>query len=92
MSGHIEIQPNRLRKLRFRSRLTQRELGVLTGIDHTTISKHESGDRGLDQHDIMQYSRVFKVNTHEIFMDTEDRPWQEEPGVTALSNEEDDGA
>lgn len=63
--------PNRIKELRERSRLTQEELGKLLGVDATTISKHETGDRALSDDKVMAYAKVFKVSTHEIFVNLE---------------------
>lgn len=60
--------PNRLRFLRRRSRLTQKELAKLTDRDLSTVSRHEKGTRELDERDIIEYSRVFKCRSYELFM------------------------
>lgn len=62
-----EIAKNRLRELRNRSRLTLEEVSTLTGFDITTISRHESGGRGLTPDAIEKYARLYKVQTHELF-------------------------
>lgn len=68
-------QPNRLKELREARKLTQREVGYLMGmylgepLDHTTVSKHESGDRPLDQETVKAYARLYKVETYELFLD-----------------------
>lgn len=61
-------QPNRLRELRDRSRLTLEEVSILTGFNVTTISRHESGARSLSEEAIMKYAQLYKVQTHELFM------------------------
>lgn len=60
---------NRLRELRDRSRLTQEEVSLLTGISVAAISRHENCSRGLTQDAIERYAGVYKVHTYEIFMD-----------------------
>jgi transcriptional regulator with XRE-family HTH domain len=60
--------PNRIRFLRRRSRLTQKELAKLVDRDLSTVSRHESGLREMDERDIIDYSRVFKCRSYEIFM------------------------
>lgn len=64
----------RIRHLRERSRLTQEELSLLTGLDVTTISKHENGSRSVDEEAVRLYSRVFKSSSYELFVvpETED--------------------
>ena len=76
---------NRLKELRDRSRLTQDEVSMITGRDRSrltqdevsmitgfsvaTISRHESGSRGLSQDAIDRYSRLYKVRSYELFVD-----------------------
>lgn len=67
LSGKMAI-PNRIRTLRYRSRLTQVELAVLIKRDVVTISLHENGARELDEKDIRDYCRVFKCPTHHLFI------------------------
>jgi transcriptional regulator with XRE-family HTH domain len=62
-----EIQENRLRELRDRSRLTLQEVSVLTGFSVPTISRHESGERSLSPDAILKYSSLYKVHTYELF-------------------------
>lgn len=62
-------QKNRLRELRERGTvLSQKDLGLLLGIDETTVSRHESGDRGMTREQITEYARIFRVPSHEIFV------------------------
>ena len=60
---------NRLRELRDRSRLTQEEVSMLTGISVAAISRHENCSRGLSRDAIEKYAGVYKVHTYEIFVD-----------------------
>lgn len=60
---------NRLRELRDRSRLTQQEVSVLTGYTVTAISRHENGSRGLSEDAIAKYAALYKVPTHQLFVD-----------------------
>lgn len=59
---------NRLKELRDRSRLTLREVSMVTGFKISTISRHESGDRGLTEDAISKYAALYKVPTHQLFM------------------------
>lgn len=59
---------NRLRELRDRSRLTLEEVSILTGFSVPTISRHESGSRSLSEEAISKYSALFKVPSHQLFM------------------------
>ena len=67
-----DMKNNRIAEFRNRARLTQAELGKLMDLDHTTISRHESGDRNLTPDDITKYAKVFKVDTWELFMSPEE--------------------
>ena len=58
---------NRLRELRDRSRLTLKEVSILTGFDVSTISRHESGDRSLSHDAAKKYAALYKVETYELF-------------------------
>lgn len=60
---------NRLREFRDRSRLTLDEVSTLTGFNVTTISRHESGSRSLSEEAIDKYAALYKVKTHELFME-----------------------
>ena len=60
-------QENRLRELRDRSRLTLEEVSILTGFKVSTISRHESGSRGLSEEAITKYAALYKVPTHQLF-------------------------
>lgn len=59
---------NRLRELRDRSRLTLEEVSILTGFSVPTISRHENGGRSLSEEAIQKYSALYKVPTHQLFM------------------------
>lgn len=63
---------NRLRELREARKLTQQEVAKLLDIDHTTISRHESGSRGLSPEDVQKYARLYKVESYELFIDPKD--------------------
>ena len=60
---------NRLKEFRDRSRLTLEEVSILTGFSITTISRHESGSRSLSEEAIDKYAVLYKVKTHELFME-----------------------
>lgn len=61
------IVPTRLRELRDRSRLTLQEVSILTNYDVTTISRHESGERGLTKEAIEKYTALYKVHSYELY-------------------------
>ena len=60
---------NRLKELRDRSRLTLEEVSILTGYSVPTISRHESGSRSLSEEAASKYSALYKVPTHQLFME-----------------------
>lgn len=60
---------NRLKALRDRSRLTLEEVSILTGFSVPTISRHESGGRSLSEEAAMKYAALYKVPTHQLFME-----------------------
>lgn len=67
----VSAQPNRLKELRERRGLTQKEVAKLIDIDHTTVSKHESGTRNFTNEEIKKYARVLRVESYEIFFGPE---------------------
>ena len=67
-----KIPKHRLRELREACRLTQQEVAKLLDIDHTTVSRHESGSRGLSPEDIQKYARLYEVESYELFIDRKD--------------------
>lgn len=62
----------RIKELREKQKLTQKELGKLVDLDRTTVSKHEEGTRGIDSSTIKKYAEVFKIETHELFVNPDD--------------------
>jgi putative transcriptional regulator len=73
-----KISKNRLRELREARKLTQQEVAKLLDIDHTTVSRHESGSRDLSPEDIQKYARLYKVESYELFIDPRDLQEQED--------------
>jgi hypothetical protein len=41
---------------------------MITGYTVPTISRHESGERGLIQEAMIKYASLYKVQTHELFV------------------------
>jgi len=62
------ILPNRIKELRESRKLTQKEISLLTGKDETLVSMHENMKRPLNHQDILAYSKIFKIETHELFI------------------------
>ena len=73
-----KIPKNRLRGLREARKLTQQEVAKLLDIDHTTVSRHESGSRGLNPEDIQKYAQLYKVESYELFIDPKDLQEEDE--------------
>ena len=63
---------NRLKEQRERSRLTQEEVAKLLDVSVATVSRHESSSRGLSADMIANYSALYKVPSHELFVRIED--------------------
>lgn len=61
-------EPNRLKELRDRSRLTLEEVSILTGFSVSTISRHENGGRSLSEEAVFKYSALYKVQSYELFL------------------------
>ncbi len=74
-------RPNRLKGIREKGVvLTQKEVGRILDLDHTSISRHENG-RGLSQDVIQRYTELYKLDgSHEIFFDPEEFVAEEENG------------
>lgn len=68
----MAIIKNRLKELRDRSRLTLQEVSLITGYSIPTISRHESGGRGLTEEALIKYASLYKVHTYELFSRIED--------------------
>lgn len=67
-NGRKRNVKNRLAELRQRGIvLSQEQVGILTGSDGTTVSRHESGQRGMTKEQIEAYAKLYNVPTHEIF-------------------------
>ena len=64
----VDVQKNRLKELRDRSRLTLQEVSILTGFSVPAISRHENGSRSLSSEAITKYAALYKVQTYELFM------------------------
>lgn len=44
----------------------------MLGYNHSTVSLHEAGERGLTADDVKRYARLYKVLTWEIFATAEE--------------------
>lgn len=61
---------NRIKELRENSKLTQKELALLVGKDHTTVNKHENHLLPVPKEAVVLYAKVFKIETFELFYDS----------------------
>lgn len=61
----MEIK-SRIKEFRDRARLTIDEVSILTGLDKSTISKHESGNRMPSADAVKRYCKVFKCEATEL--------------------------
>lgn len=62
-----EPVPNRLYRLRMRSRLTRNEVRLLSGFSVQTITRHESGVSHLTGSALAVYAKIYKIAPGEIF-------------------------
>lgn len=63
---------NRLREQRERSRLTVEEVSKVTGISKSAITKYENGDLKLSNERAVIFAKLYKVETHELFIQLEE--------------------
>ena len=63
----MNILGQSIKKIRTQKKLTQRQLGELTGFGQNTISNHENGNRSLDEVDINIYAQALGVSPKELF-------------------------
>ena len=63
----MNILGEAIRKLRLKNKLTQVELGKLTGFKQNTISQHEKGKREIDEEDILKYCKALGVSPQTLF-------------------------
>ena len=63
----MNILGQSIKRIRTQKKLTQRQLGKLTGFGQNTISNHENGNRSLDEVDINIYAQALGVSPKELF-------------------------
>lgn len=64
---------NRIKQLREEKRLTQEKLSSLVGMDRTTISKLESGERDCTLDHLQRLSKFFDVSFDYILGNSDER-------------------
>lgn len=57
-----KIFQERLRELRIEQSLSQRELAKLTGLDQSTITRYELGERTPNMFGLIALAEIFKVS------------------------------
>lgn len=65
------IQPNKIKSLREDRKLTVRELAKLLDVAPSLVSEHENCTKNLSNDMLKKYSKIFKCETHELFIDLE---------------------
>ena len=63
----MNILGESIKKLRLNQKMTQSELGKLTGFKQNTISQHEKGKRDIDEGDILKYCRALGISPQDLF-------------------------
>lgn len=79
--------PNQLRSLREKGVvLSMAEVGKLIGCDEATVSRHETGARSMSREQILAYAKLYRCETHELFLDlpVESEPLTAEKYASAL--------
>lgn len=63
----MNILGQSIKRIRTQKKLTQRQLGKLTGFGQNTISNHENGNRSIDEVDINIYAQALGISPKELF-------------------------
>lgn len=63
----VTAPPNRLREIRESLGLSLNDAASLTGLSPSTISRHETGSRGLHSEMLSLYAERYSINKIEIF-------------------------
>lgn len=77
MKGSDKLRPktpvrhNRLAEIRKSRYLEIKEVSIITGIDSSLICNHEKMKRHISEEHIKAYAKLYKVQTHELFFETE---------------------
>jgi transcriptional regulator with XRE-family HTH domain len=73
----------RIKELREKNNLLQREVANLLGIDTPMLSKMERGERKARKDQVFQFAQVFKINPHELRI-----AWLADQVLDILKNED----
>ncbi len=71
-----------IRRIRKQKKMTQKQLSERTGFSQNGISNHESGNRKIDELDIMVYAEALGVKPHELF--NAEAAEEEEPAIPSV--------
>ena len=63
----------RIRQLRKQAKLSQTQLALLLGIDHSTISKYERGERKVPMDMLVPLAKTLKVSTDYLLGNSDKR-------------------
>lgn len=62
---------NRIKEIRIKKKMTQKELGEKIGVKHNTISSYENGTNQLDQETLFRLSIALECKVDDFFPSTE---------------------
>ncbi|ALX50429.1 hypothetical protein AOX59_18695 [Lentibacillus amyloliquefaciens] len=66
-----EYVGQRIKEERKKKGITQKELGVMIGVKHNTISSYEAGTNAPEQNAIFKIARALDVSTDDLFPEKE---------------------
>lgn len=70
---HSVLRTDRLKALRQKSNLTQKELGEKIGLTNKTISNYEKGDRQPNNEALLELARLFGVSVSYLLGETDNQ-------------------
>lgn len=70
---HSVLRTDRLKALRQKSNLTQKELGEKIGLTNKTISNYEKGDRQPNNETLLELARLFGVSVSYLLGETDNQ-------------------
>lgn len=72
-ASHSALRTDRLKALRQKSNLTQKELGEKIGLTNKTISNYEKGDRQPNNETLLELARLFGVSVSYLLGETDNQ-------------------
>lgn len=77
-----------IKKYRLQKGLTQKELGLIIGVKHNTISSYEAGINEPDQNILFAIAKALNVSINDLFPPIYEPPeYSEAPGAYAVSED-----